>query len=57
MWFFFTMAVVNEFVWRTFPEETWVNFKVFGALPITILFLVFQLPYLIKYKASDSSVQ
>ncbi len=56
MWFFFAMAVVNEFVWRTFAEEDWVNFKVFGALPITVLFLVFQLPYLMKHKAGDSSV-
>lgn len=53
MWFFFTMAAVNEFVWRNFPEETWVNFKVFGALPVTILFLALQIPYLIKHKASD----
>ncbi|MBA2628822.1 MAG: septation protein IspZ [Rickettsiaceae bacterium] len=53
MWLFFTMAAVNEFVWRTFPEETWVNFKVFGALPATILFLAFQIPYLIKHKAPD----
>jgi len=42
--FFFAMAVLNEVVWRTQSEDFWVNFKVFGFLPITILFTLTQIP-------------
>lgn len=36
--FFIAVAVLNELVWRNFAEETWVSFKVFGILPLTLLF-------------------
>lgn len=42
--FFFAMAALNEGVWRTQSEEFWVNFKVFGFLPLTILFTLTQIP-------------
>lgn len=54
MWFFFIMAIVNELIWRNYSEETWVNFKVIYTLPITFLFLAFQIPYLLKYKTVNS---
>lgn len=44
--YFFMMAAVNEFIWRNFSEGFWVNFKVFGAVPITMLFIVMQIPFL-----------
>jgi len=50
MFFFMIMAVMNEVVWRNFSEETWVNFKVFGALPVTILFMVTQMPFIMRNK-------
>ncbi|MFK7968328.1 MAG: septation protein A [Rickettsiaceae bacterium] len=50
MFFFIIMAVMNEVVWRNFSEETWVNFKVFGALPVTILFMVTQMPFIMRNK-------
>ena len=48
--FFFFLALLNEFVWRTQSEEFWVNFKVWGLLPITFLFTAIQLPLIKKYK-------
>lgn len=53
MWFFFSMAAINEFVWRTFSEETWVHFKVFGALPMTFIFLLLQVPYLMQNRVHE----
>lgn len=47
--YFFMMAIINEILWRNFSEDTWVNFKVFGALPITVLFGLFQIPFLQKH--------
>jgi intracellular septation protein len=47
--FFFTMALLNEAVWRTQSTDFWVNFKVFGILILTILFLVTQMQLLKKY--------
>jgi len=50
MLFFIGMAMVNEIIWRNFPEETWVNFKVFGTLPITLLFMFTQMPFIVRNK-------
>lgn len=44
--YFFGMAVLNEIVWRTQTENFWVNFKVFGMTPITLLFLATQIPFI-----------
>ena len=46
--FFFALAAINEFVWRTYGEDFWVNFKVFGFLPLTILFTLLQVPFIMK---------
>ncbi|MEC7136759.1 MAG: septation protein A [Pseudomonadota bacterium] len=49
-YFFIFLAILNEIVWRTQPEATWVNFKVWGILPITFIFTAFQIPLINKYK-------
>jgi len=49
-YFFIFLALLNEVVWRTQPETTWVNFKVWGILPITLIFTAFQIPLINKYK-------
>ena len=49
-YFFIFLAFLNEIVWRTQPETTWVNFKVWGILPITILFTGLQIPLINKHK-------
>lgn len=47
--FFFALAAANEVVWRLFDTNTWVAFKVWGIMPITIVFSLFQLPVLKHY--------
>ena len=49
-YFFIFLALLNELVWRTQPETTWVNFKVWGLLPLTFIFTAFQLPLINKHK-------
>ena len=47
--FFFAMSALNEFIWRTMSEEFWVNFKVFGFLPLTIVFTLALIPYIRRH--------
>ncbi len=51
--FFFSIALLNEIVWRTQSEEFWVNFKVWGLLPITFVFAAFQVSLITKYKLDE----
>ena len=53
MLFFFVLAIINEIVWRTQSEEFWVNFKVWGLLPITFIFTAFQISLINKHKIND----
>ncbi|MEN3975657.1 septation protein A [Emcibacter sp. SYSU 3D8] len=41
--FFAVLAVLNEAIWRNFSEEFWVSFKLFGFLPLTMVFAMAQL--------------
>ena len=47
--FFFSMAFLNELIWRTQTTDVWVNFKVFGIMVLTILFFFSQIPILKRY--------
>jgi len=47
--FFFFCAVLNEFIWRTQSEEFWVNFKIIGFMPLTLVFTLTQIPYIMKH--------
>jgi intracellular septation protein len=47
--FFFVLAVLNEIVWRNTSTNVWVDFKVFGVMPLTLLFGALQYPLLQKY--------
>ena len=51
--FFIALAILNEIVWRTMSEDFWVNFKVFGILPITFLFTMTQFPLIKKYQIEE----
>ena len=51
--FFILVAVLNEIVWRTQSEVFWVNFKVWGLLPISFLFAASQFPLINKYKLDN----
>lgn len=47
---FFTIALLNEIVWRNMSENFWVNFKVFGITAIMFVFLVTQVKLLSKHR-------
>src|SRR3954468_13790061 len=49
--FFLALAVLNEIVWRNFSTDTWVSFKLFGALPLTFLFAAAQYPLMMRHEA------
>lgn len=49
--FFFALAVLNEIVWRNFSTDFWVSFKLFGVVPLTLIFGALQYPLLMKYQA------
>jgi intracellular septation protein len=48
--FFFVLAGINEIVWRTQTTDFWVNFKVFGIMPITIVFALAQTPLILRHE-------
>ena len=51
--FFIALAILNEIIWRTQSTDIWVNFKVFGILPITFLFTLSQFSLLKKHQIED----
>ena len=55
--FFFAMAVLNEIVWRNTSTDTWVSFKLFGAVPLTFLFAAAQYPLLMKYAVESDEAK
>jgi intracellular septation protein len=52
--FFFVLAVLNEVVWRSTSTDVWVNFKVFGVMPLTLAFGALQYPLLKKYAVAPA---
>jgi intracellular septation protein len=51
--FFLVMAVLNEVVWRTQSTDFWVNFKLFGFVPLTFVFAALQFPLLTRYATEE----
>lgn len=47
--FFFVLAALNEAIWRTQTTDFWVAFKVWGVMPLTMLFAVAQTPLMMKH--------
>jgi intracellular septation protein len=47
--FFLVMAVVNELVWRNFSTDFWAGFKVWATMPITMIFMLCQIPLLQRH--------
>lgn len=64
--FFFLLAILNEVIWRGAPlmtggdliaaDKLWVAFKVWGIMPLTIIFSMFQLPILKQYAPDPEPV-
>ena len=53
--FFILLALINEIVWRTQSTDFWVSFKVFGILPLTLIFAILQLPLITKDSNIDKN--
>lgn len=51
--FFLFLAVVNEVVWRMFSTDFWVAFKVWGIMPITVLFTMSQMPLIMRHSLDE----
>ena len=47
--FFAVMAVVNEAVWRNSTTDFWISFKLWGAIPATLLFAFANVPMLLRH--------
>lgn len=48
--FFFVLAALNEIVWRTQSDVFWAGFKVFGSMPLTVLFALSQVPLILRHE-------
>jgi len=53
--FFLFLALVNEVVWRNFSTDAWVTFKVWGIMPITLLFTFSQMPLILRHSLDDKT--
>src|SRR5688500_1829754 len=51
--FFLFLAVINEIVWRSFSTDTWVAFKVWGIMPITLAFTLSQMPLIMRHSLDE----
>lgn len=47
--FFFVLAALNEVVARTQTTDFWVAFKVWGVMPLTMIFALAQTPLLMRH--------
>jgi intracellular septation protein len=55
--FFFALAVLNEVIWRTQSTDFWVNFKLYGFVPITFVFAAMQYPLLMRHAAEPAAAE
>ena len=55
--FFAFMAVLNEVIWRTQSTDFWVAFKAFGAVPLTAVFAMAQMPLVKRYQIEDATAE
>jgi len=51
--FFLFLAVLNEVIWRTQSSDFWVAFKVWGTMPITIVFALAQTPLIMRHSLPE----
>ena len=53
--FFLVVAGLNELIWRNVSTDTWVNFKVFGLLGLTLVFALANAPFMAKHMIEDEA--
>lgn len=47
-YFFLFLAILNEIIWRNFSTDFWVQFKLFGMMPISLIFTITQTPFILR---------
>ena len=47
--FYILLAIINELIWRNTSKEFWVNSKLFLSIPLAIVFMLANLPFLMKH--------
>jgi intracellular septation protein len=53
--FFAFIALLNEVVWRTQSTDLWVDFKVFGIVGLNIVFILSQMPMIMRHQTKPPS--
>jgi intracellular septation protein len=53
--FFVLLAIANEAVWRNFPTEFWLGYKLWGSFPATLLFAAANIPMLMRHGLADDA--
>jgi intracellular septation protein len=48
-WFFVGMAILNEIVWRNSSTGFWLGYKLWGALPLTLIFGAMNIPMILRH--------
>jgi intracellular septation protein len=51
--FFVAMALLNMFIAYTYSMDTWVQFKVFGAMALTFVFIIAQVLWMSRYMVEE----
>ncbi len=54
--FFLFLALLNEVVWRTQTTDFWVSFKVWGTMPLTLLFALSQTPLILRHEVKPTQL-
>jgi intracellular septation protein len=53
--FFLALAVLNEIIWRTQSNNTWVAFKFPGTVILIFVFTLSQVPLMLKHELKDDA--
>jgi intracellular septation protein len=53
--FYLVLAALNEFVWRMYGTDTWVNFRTFILPLANFIFVMAQLPLFTRYAIKDET--
>lgn len=54
---FLGLAILNEVIWRNFPEDFWIKFKVFGMFPLTVIFMLAHVPFMKKHQLQEEKAE
>jgi intracellular septation protein len=49
--FFAFLAVLNEVIWRYFSTDFWISFKIWGVMPLTMIFALAQIGLIKRHDA------